>query len=102
MPNPAHSTKIGQQLSLDGDQLIIKQTFDGSQMLKDAAKARELSPNSFGSDHKLAGFVDLAMVNEWCKEAGVQWTDTAAVKEVIKKKMLSNEFGSLRVWEGTW
>lgn len=102
MPKPAHSTKIGQQLSLDGDQLIVKQTFDGSQMLKDAAKARELSPNTFGSEHKLAGFVDLAMVNEWAKEAGVSWNDTQAIKEVIKKKMLSNEFGSLRVWEGTW
>jgi hypothetical protein len=32
----------------------------------------------------------------------VRWDDTQAVKDVIKRKMMSNEFSALRVWEGTY
>jgi hypothetical protein len=42
------------------------------------------------------------MLNIWLKEAGVAWTDTQAVKDVIKRKLMSNEFKSLRVWEGSY
>jgi len=44
----------------------------------------------------------LALLSVWLKEAGVSWSDTGAVKEVIKRKLLSNEFKDLRVWEGTY
>jgi hypothetical protein len=44
----------------------------------------------------------MAMLNNWLKEAGVAWTDTQAVKDVIKRKLMSNEFSGLRVWEGKW
>jgi len=70
--------------------------------LKDAQQARELSPNAFASDYKHVGNVDMAMLNIWLKEAGVAWTDTQAVKDVIKRKLMSNEFSGLRVWEGRY
>jgi hypothetical protein len=44
----------------------------------------------------------MALLAVWLKEAGVQWTDTQGIKDVIKKKLLSNEFSGLRVWEGKW
>jgi hypothetical protein len=44
----------------------------------------------------------MAMLNIWLKEAGVAWTDTQAVKDVIKRKLMSSEFSSLRVWEGRY
>jgi hypothetical protein len=44
----------------------------------------------------------MALLNVWLKEAGVQWTDTQAVKDVLKRKLMSNEFRDLRVWEGTY
>lgn len=98
------STKIKESITVDqaNDQLIIKKTHDATQMLKDAEYAREHSPNSFASDYKHVGNVDMALVNLWLKEAGVSWTDTQAVKDVIKRKLMSNEFKALRVWEGAY
>lgn len=100
MPNL--SNKIGESVTFDGDQMVIKKTYDGGQALRDAAHAREVTQNSFGSDYKYVGNVDMAMLNIWLKEAGVAWSDTAAVKEILKKKLTSNEFSGLRVWEGKW
>ena len=96
------STKISEKITFDDDKMIIKKTHDASVALKDAAHAREVTQNSFGSDYKHVGNVDMAMVNIWLKEAGVAWTDTQAVKDVIKKKLMSNEYSGLRVWEGKW
>ena len=96
------STKIGEKVSFTDDQIIIKKTYDASHMLDDARHAREHATNSFASDYKLVGHVDMALVNVWLKEAGVAWEDTQAVKDVIKRKMMSNEFSALRVWEGSY
>jgi len=96
------STKIKETIKFEDDKLIIKKTHDATVALKDAAHAREVTDNSFGSDYKHIGNVDMAMLNNWLKEAGVEWTDTPAVKEVLKKKLMSNEFSGLRVWEGNW
>ena len=96
------SNKISEQVTFNDDQMIIKQTHDATQMLKDAQYARERTENSFGSDYKHVGNVDMALVNVWLKEAGVAWTDTQAVKDVIKRKLMSNEYSGLRVWEGKW
>jgi len=96
------STKIKETIKFEDDKIIIKKTHDATAALKDAAQARELSPNSFASDYKHVGNVDMAMLGNWLKEAGVAWTDTQAVKDVIKKKLMSNEFSALRVWEGKY
>ena len=101
MPNL--STKIDEKITINADdQIIIKKTYDANQMLLDAEYARQHSPNALGSDYKLVGEIDMAFVDLWLKEAGVKWTDTQAVNDVIKKKLMSNEFQKLRVWEGTW
>ena len=99
---PSHSTKIKETVTFDDDKMIIKNTFDATHMLKDAEQAREVTNNSFGSDYKHVGNVDMALLNVWLKEAGVQWTDTQAVKDVLKRKLMSNEFSKLRVWEGKY
>ena len=97
------STKISESITFNADdQSVIKKTHDASAMLQDAAYAREHAPNAFASDYKHVGNVDMALLNIWLKEAGVQWTDTQAVKDVIKRKLMSNEFSQLRVWEGRW
>lgn len=96
------STKIKERITFEDDKIIVKKTHDASVALKDAQHAREVTQNSFGSDYKHVGNVDMALLGVWLKEAGVEWTDTPAVKEVLKKKLMSNEFSGLRVWEGTW
>jgi hypothetical protein len=96
------STKVKETIKFEDDKLIIKKTHDASIALKDAAHAREVAPNAFASDYKHVGNVDLAMLNIWLKEAGVAWTDTQAVKDVIKRKLMSSEFSGLRVWTGAY
>ena len=96
------STKIKEKIYVDGDQIVVKKTHDATVALKDAEYARQRTENSFASDYKHVGNVDMAMLNIWLKEAGVAWTDTQAVKDVIKRKLMSNEFKSLRVWEGNY
>ena len=44
----------------------------------------------------------MALLGVWLKEAGVSWSDTGAVKEVLKENLMSNEFAKLRVWEGSY
>lgn len=94
--------KISESYKFEDDKLIIKKTHDANEMLKDVEHARQHSDNSFGSDYKHVGNVDMALLNVWLKEAGVQWTDTQAVKDVLKRKLMSNEFNKLRVWEGSY
>ena len=100
MPNL--SNKIKETITFEDDKMIIKSTFDGSQMLKDAEYARQHTENAFASDKKYVGHVDMGLVNIWLKEAGVSWTDTHAMKEIVKRKLMSNEFQDLRVWRGTY
>lgn len=102
MQSAPHSTKIAERFTFEDDRIIIKRTHDASYMLKDAQQARELTENSFGSDYKLAAVVDMALLNVWLKEAGVAWSDTEAVKEVLNRKIMSNEFSALRVWDGAF
>ena len=50
----------------------------------------------------MIGVVDAALLGEWLKEAGVEWHDTDAKAEVVKRKMLSGDFDKLRVWDKTY
>jgi len=96
------SNKVDEKYFFEDDMLLIKKTFDANPMLEDAKHAREVTENSFGSDYKHVGNVDMGLLGAWLKEAGVSWDDTAAVKDVLKRKLMSNEFSALRVWEGTY
>ena len=96
------SSKISEEVSFDGDYVIVKRTFDADVMLKDTEYGRQVANNKFGSDYKYLGNIDMNLVGNWLKEAGVQWHDTNAVNEVINRKLMSGEFSKLRAWEGNW
>ena len=94
--------KISEKVFFEDDRLVVRNTFDASGMLKDVEYARETSPNDFASDYKHIGDIHPALPHNWLKEAGVDWTDSQAVKEVLKKKLMSGEFSKLRNWKGQW
>ena len=96
------NNQIGENATFDGDQMIIKRTFDASGMIQDAEYARQTSPNAIGSDYKHIGNIEPALVTNWLREAGVDWSDTHAVQEVIKVKLMDGEFAKLRIWGGSW
>lgn len=93
--------KVSEKIDFEHDHMVIKQRHDVSQALKDAQVARDAGVGVSG-EHRLAGFLDGAILAEWLKEAGVAWSDTEAAKEVVKRKMMSGEFAKFRVWEGSY
>ena len=97
-----HRDLVSEKVTFEDDRLVVKRTVDANGMLKDAEYSRENSANDFGSDYKHIGDINIVLVHEWLKEAGVEWTDMHAVQEVIKKKLLSGEFSKLRDWEGKY
>jgi CRISPR/Cas system-associated protein Csx1 len=96
------SSKISEKIIFEGDDIIVKRTYDADQMIKDTEYGRHFAENKFGSDYKYLGNIDMNLVANWLKEAGVQWHDTHAVNEVINRKLMDGEFNKLRAWEGTW
>tara|TARA_R110001592_G_scaffold29099_1_gene105899 strand:+ start:208 stop:504 length:297 start_codon:yes stop_codon:yes gene_type:complete len=96
------STRIDQKITFEGDDMVIKNTYDATAALQDVAYARENSANSFGSDYKHVGNIDPSMVTNWLKQAGVSWSDTQGVEDVIKRNLQNGEFAKLRVWDGKW
>ena len=93
--------KISETISFEHDHMVIKQRHDVSQALKDARAAKDAGIGMSG-ENRLVGFLDGAVLAAWLKEAGVEWSDTEAAKEVVKRKMMSGEFAKFRVWEGSY
>ena len=93
--------KISENISFEHDHMVIKQRHDVSQALKDARAAKDAGIGMSG-ENRLVGFLDGAVLAAWLKEAGVEWSDTEAAKEVVKRKMMSGEFAKFRVWEGSY
>lgn len=83
------------------DFIFRKQSVDVTPVVE-SAKALKLAGHHGFSENKHIGRVPGEMLEAWLKEAGVKYTDKAAVQEVLRKKLMSNEFSGLRVWEGSY
>jgi hypothetical protein len=97
--------KIKDELSYDhqSGKIIHKKTHDYTPELNRAKVLREaIGEEQKGADKKLVGTIPLALIGEWIKEAGIEWSDTDAVQEVMKRKILSGEFDQFRVWKGKY
>lgn len=84
----------------EGDRIVHHRTEDVEPMIDRARMLRE-APQMPLSDSWLVGSVPLIVINQWAKEAGLKWDDPA-LKDVIKRKLLSGEFSKFRVREGTF
>lgn len=95
--------KIGEKIKYDhvDDKLIVQKTYDYSSTLRDVAEMKKQGLGQTG-ESRLVGRIPTSIINEWIKEAGLKWTDTDAVKDVIRRKMLSGEFSRFRVWDGSY
>ena len=97
--------KIKDELLYDNqyDKVIHKKTYDDTAEIDRVDQIKKTNGvNAFGSDYKFVGSIPAHLIPEWCKEAGVDMTDTHAVSEVMKKKLMSGEFDKLRVWKGKY
>ena len=94
--------KIGEQfIDGEGDTFHLKEVHDFNPTLNAAAAIREVSDGRMGESRHV-GRVPAKLFYEWLREAGVKPSDTQAAQEVIKRKMMSNEFSAFRVWNGTY
>lgn len=95
--------KIGEQVLFDhsDNKVVVKKTHDISPEMHRAQMLREAGCGQTG-ESRLVGSIPLNMIEQWCKEAGVKWSDTAARAEVVKRKILSGEFDKFRVWKGNY
>ena len=85
----------------DDGKIIRQKTTDPTAALESAKELRLNYENTFAEDIRHIGRIDMHVLEMWLKEAGVALSDRAAVSEVIKRKMASNEFAGFRVAGGT-
>lgn len=93
--------KIAERAFEEDGKLIIQQTHDYSGILQQAKKLREAGCQDLG-ESKLVGRIPITLIREWCKEAGVKWSDVQARHDVVRRKLLSGEFDKFRVWNGRY
>jgi len=95
--------KIGEKIMFDHaeNKVVLQKTHDVNPEMHQAKMFREAGVGQSG-EHRLVGTIPLHMIAEWCKEAGVNWDDTQARSEVVKRKILSGEFDKFRVWKGRY
>ena len=94
MQKAVHSTKaLREGSALTTTSLIIKKTFDASHMLNDAKHAREVTQNSFGSGLQARRQRrPRACSASGSKRLAYHGKIQKAMKDVIKRKLMSNEF----------
>lgn len=93
--------KVGEKFIDNHDgTFVVQQKFNNEPYLNRVEKIRELNGGIMG-ESRLAGEIPLHIVETWAKEAGIKWSDPA-MKDVIKRKLLSGDFDKFRVWKGTF
>ena len=93
--------KVGEKFIDNHDgTFVVQQKFNNEPYLNRVEKIRELNGGILG-ESRLAGEIPLHIVETWAKEAGIKWSDPA-MKDVIKRKLLSGDFDKFRVWKGTF
>jgi hypothetical protein len=95
--------KIGEKIHHEdgGNTLVVEKIYDNEPYLDEVKAIKEAGLGQTG-EKRLVGRIPLHILSQWIKEAGLRWDDHDAVREVIKRKMLSGDFDKLRVWEGTY
>lgn len=85
----------------EGTTFHVKKTYDVEPVIEAATALRTSGRTRLGHMHHV-GKVPSFIITEWCKEAGISFSDTQAVKELLMKKLMSNEFAKFRVSEGNY
>lgn len=86
---------------MDDNLLIIKNTHSADHIMNRLRSARDAGLGQSG-EMRHVGTLPIAMVAEWCREAGVKFNDVHARADIVKKKMMSGEFSAFRNWEGSY
>lgn len=95
--------KIGERFHDDeGSKFVVQEIHDFNPTLREVEALREINPTGEFGESKHVGRIPGKLFYEWLKEAGVSPSDTGAVQEVLKKKMMSGDASHFRIWEGNY
>lgn len=98
-------SKIRETIREEDDKLIIKKTHDFTPILRRMEQMRQqgITDMTDNNENRFVGSIPLALIESWCKEAGVKWDDVHARSEVVKRKILSGDFDKFRSdWKGSY
>ena len=94
--------KIGERFINDeGSKFVVQSTYDFNPVLQRAAALRAAGDGRVGESRHVAT-VPIELIQQWCKEAGVAWSDIEGRKEVVKRKLMSGDNSQFRVWGGRY
>jgi len=93
--------KINEQITLEDDKLIVKQTHDWNPILERAKALKSAGADGLG-EAKLVGLVPMKLWAEWAKKWGVNPNDSHAMREVVARELNDSNNSHLRVWEGRY
>jgi len=91
--------KLSQEVHLDENRLIIKETHDFNPVLDKASVMRSHGMTDFG-ESKLVGLIPMKLWAEWAKKWGVRADDHGAMKEVLARELQNPDNAHFRVWGG--
>ncbi len=93
--------KIGEKVTFDEkkQKILVENTYSNQPYLDRIAEINKLGLGQSG-ENRLAGSIPIHLLKEVCDKLGVEWSDTEARKDVVKKMLLSGDFDKLRVWKG--
>jgi hypothetical protein len=91
--------KVAEDMRVDGDQLVVRQTHDFTPVVEQARGLRDAGKQYFG-ESAFVGRIPTKLFFEWLKEAGVDPTDHQAAEDVLSRKLMSGDFAQFRVWDG--
>lgn len=101
--------KIGEKAYEEDGKLIIKKSHDFTPVIEQMKEMRRNGvigmdgAQTTASDTRFIGRIPLALLEQWCKEAGVKWEDTEARGDILKRKILSGDFDAFRSdWKGNY
>ena len=93
--------KLAERYFDDDGKLVIVETHDPNPVLDQVAAMKSAGHVGF-SENRHVGRIPNFLLEQWLVEAGLSYTDDEAVKDLVKRKMLSGEFNNLRPWTGSY
>jgi len=95
--------KVKETFKEEDGKVIIKKSHDFSTTLNQMERIRNEGQHDLRSEYRHVGRIPLALMAQWCKDAGVSWDDVHARAEVVKRKILSGDFDKFRSdWKGSY
>lgn len=84
------------------DKIVYHKRTDPTPVLESVKLLRNEQPAAPLADSVQVARLDAHVVEMWAQEAGIRWDDRAAMRDLIRRKLLDSDNAAFRVWQGTY